>query len=401
MTNDPSSASGLSAQDTTTVPLAQLALVPWIPVVSMTLTSPPSVPIEGETYLVPASAIGFWAGHSGELAQWHDNAWSFSVPVDGHGIGLPDGQVFERVNGVYIEKIAQDAQSGQWTYALAGGTANALMASLAPAPAALVAGMKIDLLISATNTGAVTLDLNGFGAKNVYYNGSNEVRAGDLQQGAIVTLIYDGANWQLTPTGSPKRYLSTNLFIDGGEIIPNFRVPAGVYTIDVQVVGAGGGGGYAAAGGAAAGGNGGNVVQWGLAVTPGETISVKIGKGGSGGTPTADAQPGEDTFFGTVVAKGGTAPANVGAVAGSPAAITTQTGGHVSLGEMAEGGFVAGTQQWGGRGGQSAVGGFGGIGARGGPSPGADGYDRGGGGGGGANGSNGGKGGDGAIILRY
>ncbi|GGB12396.1 hypothetical protein GCM10011491_45340 [Brucella endophytica] len=36
-----------------------------------------------------------------QLAQWHNNEWGFNAPVDGHGISLPDGRVFERINGSY------------------------------------------------------------------------------------------------------------------------------------------------------------------------------------------------------------------------------------------------------------------------------------------------------------
>lgn len=196
----------------TKVPLEQLVLAPWVPVKSMTLASPPSSPAEGDTYLVPDSATGWWQDYTGQLAQWHNNEWSFSIPVDGHGISLPDGRVYERISGAYIEKIALDVQSGTWTYALAGGTANALTASLTPPSAALAAGMMIVLKLTATNTGAVTLDVNGLGAKRVIGQDGNDLLPGSLVKGTLAVLIFDGTAWEavsgaLRPAMPPVIYV--------------------------------------------------------------------------------------------------------------------------------------------------------------------------------------------------
>ncbi|WP_420963326.1 DUF2793 domain-containing protein [Brucella sp. IR073] len=198
--------------DYTKVPLEQLVLAPWVPVKSMTLASPPSSPAEGDTYLVPDSATGWWQDYTGQLAQWHNNEWSFSIPVDGHGISLPDGRVYERIGGAYIEKIALDVQSGTWTYALAGGTANALTASLTPPPAALAAGMMIVLKLTATNTGAVTLNVNGLGAKSIIGQDGNDLLPGSLVKGTVAVLIFDGTAWEavsgaLRPATPPVIYV--------------------------------------------------------------------------------------------------------------------------------------------------------------------------------------------------
>jgi hypothetical protein len=76
-----------------------------------------------------------------------------------------------------------------------------------------------------------------------------------------------------------------------------FSVPGGVSVVDVLVVAGGGGAG---AGGAGAGGL---IYRPGFPVTPGGTISVTVGDGGSG---TADPRTsGQDSVFGTLTAKGG------------------------------------------------------------------------------------------------
>jgi hypothetical protein len=97
-----------------------------------------------------------------------------------------------------------------------------------------------------------------------------------------------------------------------------FSVPSGITSVDVLVVGAGGGGGTANGGG---GGAGGLIFVPGFPVTPGGTVSVTVGCGGSGsgttGSPTTSAYPGrpasdhipgtvgQDSVFGTLTAKGG------------------------------------------------------------------------------------------------
>ncbi|MCZ4072714.1 DUF2793 domain-containing protein [Agrobacterium sp. LMR679] len=106
----------------------------WLTVNSMTLSSAPGAPAAGDAYLIPTGATGIWAGNVGKIAEWTGSAWTYMTPTDGHGVSLPDGRVFERVAGTYVEKLALDAQSDKWRYAVAGGTANVLTALLTPTP---------------------------------------------------------------------------------------------------------------------------------------------------------------------------------------------------------------------------------------------------------------------------
>lgn len=177
-------------------PVTQLNALPWLPVKSMTLTAPPAA-TEGDLYLIPAGSTGTWAGKAGQIAEWSGGAWMFKVPADGHGISLPDGRVFERVGGVYVEKLALDAQSGKWTYISASGTANALTASLTPVPSSIAAGMTIRLKIANTNTGPATLNVNGLGAVAIINNAGSPLAYGDLPANSLMQLFYTGDVWML------------------------------------------------------------------------------------------------------------------------------------------------------------------------------------------------------------
>lgn len=92
-------------------------------------------------------------------------------------------------------QLGQAIQSGLLTFAVAGGTANALTATLSPAPAVLRAGMRIAVKATANNTGAMTLNVNGLGAVAIMRMDGTETAAGDAVIGGVLPLVFDGANW--------------------------------------------------------------------------------------------------------------------------------------------------------------------------------------------------------------
>lgn len=96
----------------------------------------------------------------------------------------------------------------------AGGTANALTASVSPAPTALGYGDTVTFTATANNTGAATLNLNSLGATNIRKgDGTVALEANDIIDDFDYTVYYDGTQWRLTPTAGavplPSRYLGT------------------------------------------------------------------------------------------------------------------------------------------------------------------------------------------------
>ena len=90
-------------------------------------------------------------------------------------------------------KIAAAINGGVHTYAAGGGSANAITASLAPAPSAYTTGMTFRVKLSTTNTStSATLNLNGLGAKTIKRSDGSSPPAGHLASGTIRTFIYDG-----------------------------------------------------------------------------------------------------------------------------------------------------------------------------------------------------------------
>ncbi|MBW9072240.1 MULTISPECIES: DUF2793 domain-containing protein [Agrobacterium] len=385
----------------------------WVAVMSMTLSSAPGAPASGDTYLIPVGATGIWAANAGKIAQWTGDTWAYLTPPDGHGISLPDGRVFERIAGTYVEKLALDAQSGKWNFAVAGGTANALTATLTPTPLSLASlvGAPIRLLITATNTGACTLNINGLGAVPIKLDNGNDPAAGDLPAGAIVQLVYTGTAVQISfSTSILKNRLNAGATIVTYAAAGSFPwvVPAGVRSVFVRVWGAGGGGGGSQNPGAAGGGGGGGYAEGYVAVTPGDTVIVTVGPGGTGGLSGASfsngVAGGTSSFGPSISATGGgggeRAAANSQGVSGGGG---TGTGGsrQASGGTGSSGTFVpnATNVQLGGSGGAAGGGGGGGGGAS--SGLGSVGQSPGGGGGAGAGGQVGSAGAPGTVIIEY
>lgn len=58
-------------------------------------------------------------------------------------------------------------------------------------------GEIVTFRVTNANTGATTLNVNSFGAKEIKKNHDLALESGDLEAGMIVSVIYDGTYWQL------------------------------------------------------------------------------------------------------------------------------------------------------------------------------------------------------------
>jgi hypothetical protein len=74
---------------------------------------------------------------------------------------------------------------------------NTLIGTSVPPYTSYVAGMTLSFVPANTNSGAVTLDLDGLGAKNVFVGSSTALSSGDLVAGRIAQIQYDGTRFQL------------------------------------------------------------------------------------------------------------------------------------------------------------------------------------------------------------
>ncbi|MFG1402003.1 hypothetical protein [Xanthobacter sediminis] len=168
-------------------------------------------------------------------------------------------------NGVsYLPSYKAAIRSQGLNYAVAAGTPNALTVTLSPAiSVAPAAGLMLRLLIAAVNTGGVTLNA-GWGAVAVVTQKGTAVAAGDLQTGAIVTVIWTGTAWMLAGIAYSEPVAGSLLAVRMFAASGTYNATPGTSRIVVEVQGGGGAGG-------------------GAAQTTAGAAPVSVGAGGSAG----------------------------------------------------------------------------------------------------------------------
>lgn len=119
-------------------------------------------------------------------------------PIDLTGAGSN-----AKVTGIKDVSNATDATSAEviqknvLVYANAAGSANALTLTLAPAATSYTAGMVVHFKSNQDITGAATINVNGLGAKSIKKNFNVALAANDIKNGQLVTLMYDGTDFQM------------------------------------------------------------------------------------------------------------------------------------------------------------------------------------------------------------
>lgn len=97
----------------------------------------------------------------------------------------------------------QIQDGGLVTLGSVSGT-DTITASSAPAITAYTAGQQFRFVSAGANTtNAVTLNINGLGAKNVTMLGASTVPIGAIPNGALVTVTYDGTQFQAIGISTP------------------------------------------------------------------------------------------------------------------------------------------------------------------------------------------------------
>ena len=121
--------------------------------------------------------------------------------IDGNkSLGIPGTQVTAAfLNALQSHRhdgLDQDGSAPK-LYAAATGSANALAVAFSPALAAHCAGMPVNVLVSANNTGACTIAVNGLDPVAITKRGADPLVAGDIKAGQMICRVYDGTRYQL------------------------------------------------------------------------------------------------------------------------------------------------------------------------------------------------------------
>jgi hypothetical protein len=148
------------------------------------------------------------------IKAWSTTAASNVNALTGVGLGFDENQLPSLVNNAARELMAQiaafvaDAYTGKCPYYAAGGTANAITVTASPAATAYAAGQGFVILAGATNTGAVTLNVNALGTKAIQLCGT-ALKGGEIISGSLFMVYYDGTQFELMTTALYARENAT------------------------------------------------------------------------------------------------------------------------------------------------------------------------------------------------
>lgn len=94
-------------------------------------------------------------------------------------------------------------QDSSYTFvpaASVGGSANSITLSPSPAITAYAAGQTFQFVAEAANTDAAVINVSSVGEKAITKTGATALTAGDIANGALIQVVYDGTQFQLIST---------------------------------------------------------------------------------------------------------------------------------------------------------------------------------------------------------
>lgn len=108
---------------------------------------------------------------------------------------ITDARVF--VDTLDKKLDVADYQNGTKVYAATSSWTDTYAITLSPVPASYLVGMSFKFLSDVGNTGAASLNVNGLWAKIIKKLRDQDLASGDIEAGQLVTVSYDGTNFQM------------------------------------------------------------------------------------------------------------------------------------------------------------------------------------------------------------
>lgn len=281
-------------------------------------------------------------------------------------------------------------QSQTYTACTTGGTSTAYTLTPSPAITANAVGVRFRVTFALATGASPTLSVSGKAALPLVYRDGTTITAiasAQLPINWTSDVVCTGSQWLVLEVPASSAAHGCAVFTSSGTWV----VPAGVTSGKVTVTGGGAGGGGTDGNKASSGGGSGATAIKTIALTPGESHTITVGRGGAG-TLTYNGGSGGTSSFGSVVS----------ATGGTSASAASATGGDINI----PGGVATSDQDdYVGGNGSPSYWGSGGAGGRGAGGTGIAAPAYGAGGGGGASNSStdvyGGAGKDGIVVIEW
>ena len=137
--------------------LALLDTLVHLAVENRALTAPPGSPVEGDCYIVAASATGAWSGWDWQLAAYSGGAWTRIVPKSGMKAWIKSERLTVTYeDGIWRDGIALTAHGGRVTIRTKEEELTLSGAFVETADAAFIPDRAIVLGVSLRTTQAIT-----------------------------------------------------------------------------------------------------------------------------------------------------------------------------------------------------------------------------------------------------
>lgn len=159
---------------------------------------------DGVNYFTERGAAALPSGPANEVLATPDGS---SGPVAVRALvandipSLPESKITNLTADLAAKASIAGVQQEAYVYAADTGAANAYAVTLSPAPT-IVAGSEVVFLAAHACTGASTLAVNGGSPIAIKKAVSTALATGDILVGQIVTVKFDGTNWQLGGSSS-------------------------------------------------------------------------------------------------------------------------------------------------------------------------------------------------------
>jgi len=144
-----------------------------------------------------------------------------------------------KITGLGAATVGTDAvqygqiQSNTDKLVTVSGT-DTLTGSVTPALTAYAAGNLFSFVVANTNTGAVTINIDGVGSKAITRTGSTALVAGDMVAGEVVLIEYDGTRFQLLNPNSYTNLVVSGTLTYGGVTLTNAVTGTGKMMLDTS-----------------------------------------------------------------------------------------------------------------------------------------------------------------------